>query len=709
MTPNSAVINYNIFLQAGPPSAPGAPSFTAIGSQIPTTNGINLSATTTAPQFADGVNFTNSPPSIANYKISLYTSGDSSYRYNGPVTQTYNNTSTTVNIQLSGLYPDCVYTGNCQANNNSSNNAYGTISSNSGFTTTNLTMPTITGTYTYNPTVISAKLIGPNTDGDTADATKSVIFTNPGTLNSTGYITSSIHTVSSRGNSTTPNLLTIQGNIYRGGSLIETVSLNYGGFSKPTPSSVGTNIIINPTAPVDGYSGTGLTGYYLKAATSFSLTSNAFVASNNKTYANVIIKQTSTDGAMNPYSYSYYYDYYSGSPTITSVNILLTSASTIRVSGIYLITGVAGSFTFSGNTIVNNIGVNYYNNTQILQYSTGQKEQGTTNITVGKLPTSFSSTVDFSNNGLSPQSNITTFGNTYSLSVTAYGPTNTTSSPVTSNQINMIIDYPTYSLINSSNYPTSVPTIGTSSALECCRIASLTAVTLGTSSYVTTLPPSQVNATTYVYDQTQSILPSNTNYGQDLQISNGYYQTYGPSVNSSNGYLNYNSYLYGFNINNTLDYSTISNTGYRYATFAFQVATSSSQYTGITFTLNNVAQTVNLTNKSAPIIGSSRLYFYYRVEDATNYSSFSSSYRNTTWIDAVNVGGTTVNSSNYYQISSTPLSGGNTSSFTNNIYTIGSICNALTVNSGDSIYVYFRVCAPMSENFWFSYVTAQMS
>ena len=218
-----------------------------------------------------------------------------------------------------------------------------------------------------------------------------------------------------------------------------------------------------------------------------------------------------------------------------------------------------------------------------------------------------------------------------------------------------------------------------------------------------------MNATTYVYDKTQSILPSNTNYGQDLQIANGYYQTYGPSANSSNGYLNYTSYLYGFNTNNTLDYSTISNSGYRYATFAFKVASSGSQYTGITFILNNVAQTVNLSNPSAPTIGSSRLYFYYRVEDATNYGSFSASYRNTTWIDPVNVGGTTVNSSNYYQISSTPLSAGNTASFANNTYTIGCVCNGLTVNSGDTIYVYFRVCAPMSENFWFSYVTARMS
>jgi hypothetical protein len=275
----------------------------------------------------------------------------------------------------------------------------------------------------------------------------------------------------------------------------------------------------------------------------------------------------------------------------------------------------------------------------------------------------------------------------------------------------MILDPLSYNLISgaTAGYPGSVNTIGLSTGtIYGFRVSSGTAITSpAPPPYITQLPPASSIATTaYVNSADVSL-------NQDLQLTNGQYQTVGTGAGT--GYKNYTTYYYGAGLLNTLNYSGITNTGYRYSQFSFKAATNTSPFTFIQFNVNNISQTITFPggDTTKPTVGSTRLYFYYRVEDAANYGTFSASYINTTWLDANNTSPTVLNSSNYYNYTTYPvLSAGNAgtpNTFSGGTYTINCLCNALNVTAGNNYYVYFRVAAPMNEDFWFSNVSAQFT
>jgi len=195
-------------------------------------------------------------------------------------------------------------------------------------------------------------------------------------------------------------------------------------------------------------------------------------------------------------------------------------------------------------------------------------------------------------------------------------------------------------------------------------------------------------------------------------LTNGQYQTKGTGTGT--GYLNYSTYYYNAGLLNSLNYSGISASGYRYSTFTFKAAIGAA-YTHIQFVVSGISQTIYFPggDQTAPTVGSTRLYFYYRVEDADNYSTFNASYVNTTWLDATNTSNPVLSSGNYYNYTTYPVlsarNGSIDSPFSGTTYTINCNLNSLTVVGGNNYYIYFRVCAPMNENFWFSNVTAQFT
>jgi phage terminase large subunit-like protein len=690
---NKSSINYNIFVSAGAPSAPTALSF---GSQTSSSSGMSLTAIVTAPQYADAVNLTNNPPKIKSYQLTVSSPAGDSSRYGGAVSYLDTIfTSLSTSIPLTGLYPNSTYLVYARAQNDSTNTAYG-ASFNNNVTTSKLSMPANSGSYSYTGSYYTAKLIGPNASDASNANVSNILFTNPTTLTSTSF-TNSIHN-STNNSSTSSNLLNVQAVLTQETTPVETVNVNYNGFPATNPGSAnGTNISINTSLPSDGYTATtALQGYYLTASNTITLKSGAFAASNKRNSINVTV--TRSDDATTNYPFTFYYDSYSGVPSINSATITLRSTNSIQISGIYILYGI---IQLNATTSVTNVGTYFYNSTRILSYSSGQSETGTTNITSGKSTTSFSDPVVFTNTTNVQQSTGASFAKYTNVTVTAYGPTNTASTPTSSNSIPIIYDPLSYNLIMSSAYPSAINTIGLASSNYGFRISS-GSVSAGPP-FTTTLSGSVVALT--AYDNTQSL-----NDNQDLQICAGYYQT---KTGNSNGYLNYGTYYYSPSALNILDYSGISETGYRFATFSFKADQNTSPFTFIQFTINGVQQPIIFPggDPTKPTVGSSRLYFYYRIEDADASTSFDASHRNTTWLDATNTSAPLLNSSTYYDTTKvlSAANSGTSNTFSSNTYTINCLCNSLTVGSYDTIYVYFRICAPMNETFSFSSISSQFT
>jgi hypothetical protein len=638
------------------------------------------------------------------------------------------------NIYISGLYPDCTYSGNIRAKNNANSN-YGNISTNVNFNTTgNLAAPTsifVNSTSYSFANYSTAKLVGTNNSGDTAGTTISnkVLFTNSAITSST--FTNSVHTFANRGSSGNA-LLKIQANVFvvnTGTTANCTIYAN--GFTNGPniPVTLNANvtsmITITPQPFTDYYSSgiTAYKGYYLLANTqgvTLNLTNSSYVSSGDRIYANLTVTQNPSMNSVTTPFY-FYYDSYTGPPTITSVTITNISGpvsnQSMYVSGIYIVYGSAsGILNVSANIITNNIGGNFYNSSQILTYSYNYNNTGgvvsptseTNLLNTNRAGSSFlTNPVDFSSNITIPT--INTYSTTGNLSAIAYGPNGLSSQTAYSGNIYIIMDTPSYNLTNSSvNYPSSIQAIS-STAVGCgFRVPSSITTVIDTNGNVTALPPSQSWANTK-YSMIKPINGSDE-YSQDLQLVNGLFVTKGTGY----GYMNYSTYY-----NNTLNYSTISSSYYRYATFAFQVSTSSSlsQYNYIQFIVYDIGNNVSVTS-NVPTVGGLPISLLYRIEDTNNFTQFStdsktpSGYINTTWIDPTSINNN-INSTNYSN-RTVVLTGASTSltpvSISGTTLTINCICGRpINIPSSNNVVIYFRIGAPMSENFYFSKVTAQFT
>ena len=717
--------SFNSFQLPGPPGPPGTPTYKS-GTEAASTAGIAFTVTFTVPAFADSV--TQNPQTlISTYQITYSTTGDSTKRYGGSNPSAYTNTFATANstneIPLSLLFPYSTYSMTVKANNTSLA-TYGEASSAGTYTTTTtLPVTASSGTLTFSATpFVSARLVS------SGSSVNNVAFANPGDLTATSAFINSIHTASNIGSmaSAASNLMSVTANLNGNNA----ASITYGGFSAALSQTASisqttsTMVSISSTTS-DAFASAGLQGYYLNASNTITIKSAAFATGSNSQHTvNVTFARGGTT-FLTPIPFQFYYDPYSVSPSINSgdSNITLQTTATPatpptrQICGIYVVTG---SFILKARTSASGLGTHFFNNTRMIAYTNNTSpasETTTANIISGKIGNSFSTTVVFETNITQPAA--ASFAQSTTLNVNAYAPHNNTPSATVSLTLPMLFDPSSVTLVTSTAYPSpanlSSNKISPTVSQFGCRINSGTVPT--SAPFASSL--SSLNATT-AFDNTLSLVDTN-----ELQICNGLYQT---KFNSSNGYLNYSSLKYSSSavaVPN-FDYSTISATGYRFATFSFRLAASSVLYNYIQFTINglqNPSSAIRFPNgdrtkptvgADASSVGGTRIYFYYRVEDAAAPALLNSSNRNSIWLDATETfSELAMTSSNFYDTTNVFRGAGNASvanaiNTSLSTYTINCTFPSMTVAASDSVNVYFRICAPMNETFAFSSVSSKI-
>jgi hypothetical protein len=221
-------------------------------------------------------------------------------------------------------------------------------------------------------------------------------------------------------------------------------------------------------------------------------------------------------------------------------------------------------------------------------------------------------------------------------------------------------------------------------------------------------PDLKYNGSTYYrtipYDNTWNITTTNSGYDAttELVVYNGLYST-----PAKGGYINYSSYL-----NNTVNYSSVAQTGYRYATFCWKLGSKTSSYSNLSFTINSISPTPTKSGAGLLLINSKQIKVLYCFQDESNASTYSSSVFNSVWIDG-NSNDNGVTSSSFYNTSNTyGYYGGINSSSGVSISSSNATVNVFipSVNPvGSSTYLYLRLVIPMDVSIGFGSVTATIS
>jgi hypothetical protein len=286
------------------------------------------------------------------------------------------------------------------------------------------------------------------------------------------------------------------------------------------------------------------------------------------------------------------------------------------------------------------------------------------------------------------------------------------------NSISAIVDGPSYTLITST-LPTSIRALsnGTNNVIG-RRVYSGISQGGVSNPYV---PPFRFTGGNYTNRLYHSIpylhswnITNATTSGdtpatnEELQIFNGKFRSKGTT---NLGYLNYTNFYYTKTDKNTVNYSGVTATGYRYATFVWSVTSlsGSSQYGSLSFTIQNISPLPTNTSGSA-LIGGQKLLIYYRIEDNNSPLPTDANKLSSIWLDG-NTQGDTVTSGNYFNpndnsatrpgLIANPVNGSNSTTF--------SVALPKPFQNGSGIYIYFRIGAPMQTNFEFSHITCTLS
>ena len=298
------------------------------------------------------------------------------------------------------------------------------------------------------------------------------------------------------------------------------------------------------------------------------------------------------------------------------------------------------------------------------------------------------------NSSITSNQLITTFSKTVQVTATANNILG--SGSLTSKTINVITDGPSYKLVYET-LPQSIPDLSTNYVTG-YRIWSAPDV----SNNCPLLSSFSAPYKDKPYDNSWNITSTNNNgidATTELQIYNGLFCT--KTANSTNAYIDYSSYLY-----NSLNYSTISTSGNRFASFCWKLPQSSTSYTGLSFTINSISPIPNIINDYLSINGEKIQIFYCFQDTATN--TYSQSNFNSVWINAnsnINTVATATYSDNanpngYY-------GAGKGASVSGSSATINAFIPAIPVPN--TVYLYLRICIPMNKNINFGSVTAKLT
>jgi len=687
---NIASTLYGIYVGAGPPGPPATVSLTSIGATtatlsytVPTSNDITDPSTSLT---------------ITNYSFQ-YSSVSSLLRYGTGVFDSAHvvDNGTNLSYALTSLYPDSLYTVSVRAKNSA--NLFGAYSTISSLTSYLSPIAALSGSLSF-PARYHAN--GTITNVQTGTATPYLV--NVSTAWTSAGFSTPIHNIILRGSSITTTIAAISTILTVGTTSTVGGLVTFSGFpSAGTPTANTANgVTITPTV-TDTYIAqvANQQGFYLQAGNTITMGNTTFAASSNL-YKIAAFQQSSFIGNA---TWTYAVDnFLTAAPAVSSVGANFYGAvPSTYVSGVLVIYGTP---TYVASTVVTNMGTYYYAN-PLLTYTgstalTPGTETNLSRVISGSNAGALSNLVYFSNTGLASGSLNAVFRSTITLSVTANNPYGTSGS-LSAAPIPAIVDGPSYVLIYQTLAQTLPSIVQAGASIPGYHVTSAS-VYPGAASAVPAF--STLTGTPYAntaYDNTSTILGQ-----QELQTFNGFFQTITSAVS---GYLNYTGFRYDQTNFNTVNYSAIATTGYRYATFVWNITQSLTNYTGLVFTFHSVSPAITITNNLA-YFGTSPIQLYYRIEDSnspapTNLASFT-----TSWIDGNTTAGTPSGSGNYYLPTdlTQALNYGLTSvsGSTSPVFTV-KVPAALTVSANNRFRVYCRVGFPMNVQAKFDYVTAAMS
>jgi hypothetical protein len=692
---NSTDLTFYGFVTSGTPSAPQSVTPTTVlitGSS--TTGSINLAWS--APQYADADN--PGEGTISSYDISYNTTG-STIRYNSGITQSgTSNSISGLSSTLSSLYPDASYSIVVLATNNSSlKGPYST---------------TITGYSSYLPAPTTLSTIALNT----ADSysTSTTIFKVNGQVSigsvplikvSTPITTTSfiipIHKQANRGKlQGTGTIMTLSS------ALNGTAgpSVQYTGFPATAPATGSSNNLTVTTTGVEDYytSTTPQGGFYLKSTNTITIDSAGFIkrsSTPNTLSAQQTFYDTSTSSSA---TVDFYYDTPITTGPTGAVNAVNISPSYFaKVSGLSILYGTP---IITIDASANNMGSYFYRSPLITYTYTNSTNTGTKSETnLAAVQSSDINLDKFSTGNLSFNSSYTssTLASIYSQSIKIDASANNIfgAATLTSKTINVITDGPSYTLVYSTLSAT-IPTLTANTLTNGYRIWSAPSVS-------NNCPDLLYNGTTaYLdisYNNTWNITTTNQS-GYDatteLLISNGQFTT----VRSA--YLDYNAYVG----NSGFNYSSISATGYRFASFCWKLNASNNSYTSLSFTINSIYNATIATDGSKLLqMNGVKVPVFYAFQD-TSSTSYNSTTFNSVWINAnSNING--AGSANFYLSANTyGVLGGITSAavtLNGSNATINAFIPAINPVK-NSIYLYLRIAVPMNTDIKFGSVSAKI-
>jgi dUTPase len=480
-------------------------------------------------------------------------------------------------------------------------------------------------------------------------------------------------------------------------------------------------------------------GFYLMANPVMNISDSILTATNNLYTATLTTVQNVTNGSgsTNTSTYNFYCDGVNSSPkyeslygfTINNVNYYYST----QVSGIWVISS-SPTFTISSLSL-SNMGDYFYISPLASYNITGgvtvtNYQESTLNNVTGKSGVSLNNTISITNSSVSGTLS-STYNNNITLSTinlyNIFGST-TVSSNLTNNVINVIVDPQSASL--ASNISTSIPTVGTNGSTTGYRVWSAPSsnafdpsgivpnLYISTNSYYPNSQAGNSQAITSMgysstsYYNNWNISQSSTTYGvsSELLIANGYFTT------NSTYYLNYATDFSGGMPNSVNYLPTNMYQGYRYATFAWELAPLAST----TLSYSNLIVNIYFNNYMYIDSLTSYVYFdqeflspleiYYRVENSDNVTSFGDP-PNTAWIS--------MNSSfNQYQFTgnngytNSPYvywatqQNVNTSG-SNKTFTFKTVFPVINVKQDNTYYLYVRIGMPYGQ-YSFNNVTSQL-
>jgi hypothetical protein len=173
------------------------------------------------------------------------------------------------------------------------------------------------------------------------------------------------------------------------------------------------------------------------------------------------------------------------------------------------------------------------------------------------------------------------------------------------------------------------------------------------------------------------------------------------------GYIDYSNYLNNTNIN----YSSVSRSGYRFASFCWKLSPRSNSYSSLSFTINSISPTPTKSGSGLLQINSRQIQVLYCFQDETQLSTFSTNVLNSVWIDGNN-NDNGVTSSTFFDTTKPYGYYGGIASAGVTISSNNATVNVFipSVNPvGSSTYLYLRLAIPMDVSIGFGSVTASIN